>query len=337
MRFSASRLASLGFLGGGLLLAACDKDSDSTPPALPAKVTIAQPGLYPEGTQYDDNQQHFLVSSQTAGRVGQVDDKGAYKVFADDPQLVSTIGLHLDAARGRLLAAVSDPGYNPDRTSAATKGKLAAVAIFDRATGAKTGYVDLGGLRPNYAGHFANDIAVDGQGNAYVTDSFAPIIYKIDAQGAATVFLENPALAAPAGMFGLNGIVYHPNGYLLVAKSDKGALLKVPLDSPDKFTEVKLLAMGTTALNLSGADGLQLVDNTTLLVACNAQGQVYRLASPDDFTNVRRTGSFATGAVYPTTMARRTGQSSYVLYSNLDALQKQLPPVAQFELTQLAF
>lgn len=330
--FSLSQLALLGLVGGGLGLTACDKDSE-TSPALPAAVAFTQAGLYPEGTQYDDQQAHFLVSSQTAGRIGQVTDDGTYASFADDAQLISTIGLHLDAARNRLLAAVSDPGYNPARTTAATKGKLAAVAIFDRNTRAKTNYVDLGGLRPAYAGHFANDIAVDAQGNAYVTDSFAPIIYKIDAQGVATVFLENTALAAPAGKFGLNGIVYHPKGYLLVAKSDEGALLKVPLANPAGFSKVTL-----NGVDLSAADGLQLIDNTTLLASCNAQGKVYRVITTDDFASLTQSGSFATGAVYPTTLARRGGQASYVLYSHLNALQAmQSPPVSQFALTKVTF
>jgi len=334
MRFpSLPFLLRLG-LGGTLLLAtaACDKDNDDNDD--PNQVTFTQAGLYPEGTQYDDDNDRFLVSSQTAGRIGQVKDDGTYTQFADDAQLISTIGLKLDqtSGRNRLLVAVSDPGYNATRTTAATQRKLAAVAIFDATSGAKTGYFNLGSLRPNAAAHFANDIAVDDAGNIYVTDSFAPIIYVLNQQtGVAAVFLENAALAAPSGSFGLNGIAYQ-NGYLIVAKSDEGKLIKVPLTNPNGFTTV-----ATTGLNLAGADGIQLVDKNTLLVSCNAQGQVYRLSSTDDFATVSRTGSFATGAVYPTTLARRDGQS-YVLYSYLNALQQmQTPAVAQFSLTRVAF
>lgn len=333
MRFAHSPFLLRFSLGGTLLLsaAACDKDNDASDPS---QVTFTQAGLYPEGTQYDDDNDRFLVSSQTAGRIGQVKDDGTYTQFADDAQLVSTIGLKLDQASGRnrLLAAVSDPGYNTTRTKTATKGKLAAVAIFNAASGAKTSYFDLGSLRPNAAAHFANDIAIDDVGNAYVTDSFAPIIYILNEQaGVAGVFLENAALAAPAGTFGLNGIAYQ-NGYLIVAKSDEGKLLKVPLTNPNGFATVT-----TTGLNLAGADGIQLVDKNTLLVSCNAQGKVYRLSSTDDFATVSQTGSFTTGAVYPTTLARRDGQS-YVLYSYLNALQAmQNPPVSQFSLTRVAF
>ncbi len=331
--FTTSTLARLGAVGGlALLLAACANDKDIATLGPPAQVNFTQAGLYPEGTQYDDAGGRFLVSSQTAGRIGQVKDDGTYAQFADDSVLVSTIGLRLDVPRNRLLVAVSDPGYNKSRTKTATLRKLAAVAIFN-ASGTKTGYVNLGTLRPAYAAHFANDIAVDAAGNVYVTDSFAPIIYKIDTQGAASVFLENSALAAPSGSFGLNGIVAHPDGYLLVAKSDEGALLKVPLSNPASFTKVN-----TTGLVLTGDDGLQLTDNNTLLVVCNAQGQVYRLTSADGFATVNRTGSFATGSVYPTTLARRNGTESYVLYSYLNALQaNQNPPVSQFSLAKVGF
>jgi sugar lactone lactonase YvrE len=312
------------------LAAACDHDP--TPSLYPDQITFNQTALYPEGSQYDNQNRRFLVSSQTAGRIGQVDLDGNYTSFADDASLVSTIGLNLDAPRNRLLVAVSDPGYNSARTSTATQRQLAALASFDSNSGARLSYVSLGSLRPGYATHFANDIAVDNLGNAYVTDSFAPLIYKVDTQGTASVFLENTALGAPAGSFGLNGIVYHPDGYLLVAKSDEGALLKVPLNNPSGFSRV-----GASGLTLSGADGLQLHDNNTLLVACNAQGQVYRLRSTDGFSNVSGTGSFATGAVYPTTLPR-LGTTSYVLYAHLDALQKmQNPPISTFTLARVQF
>jgi sugar lactone lactonase YvrE len=343
MRFDTFPLLLRLGLGGALLLsvAACDKDNDSDNDD-PSQVTFTQAGLYPEGTQYDDQRGLFLVSSETAGRIGQVTDAGSYSLFADDPLLISSVGLRLDAARNRLLVAVSDPGYNTARTTAATKGQLAALAIFNSSTGTKMSYVDLGAFTPvggtTYPAHFANDIAVDGLGNAYITDSFAPIIYRLDRQGNVTRFLENAALAAPAGKFGLNGIVYHPSGYLLVAKSDEGALIKVPISNPASFTKVTL----PTALSLSGDDGLQLTNNTTLLVACNAQGMVYRLTTSNDFASVANAagtaGAFSTGAVYPTTLARRADSTSYVLHAYLSALQaSQTPPVAEYKLQKVRF
>jgi sugar lactone lactonase YvrE len=316
-----------------LLAPACsnDGDDDTASPSLPEAVAFTQAGLYPEGVQYDAADSRFFVGSQTRGAIGQVKDDGTYTQFADDPTLVSTIGMRLDEGRNRLLVAVSDPGYNPARTSTATQRRLAGLASFNRASGQRLAYTDLGALRPGQ-NHFANDIAVDAQGNAYVTDSFSPIIYKVDAQGVATVFLENAQLAAPAGAFGLNGIVFHPDGYLLVAKSNEGALFKVPLASPTAFTRV------TLPQALTGADGLLLQDNNTLQVVTNAQAKVYRLASTDNWTSATISGTFSTPPQYPTTLARRAGADSYVLYANLNALQaSQNPPVSVFTIARVKF
>ena len=325
------RLRRLSPLLLGLLAATgCVKDTVQDLFAAPDAVTFTQPGLYPEGVAYDLANRAFLVSSQTRGAVGAVQDNGTYRVFADDPRLVSTLGLKVDDLRRRVLVAVGDGGSNKARTSPATQGKLAAVAIFDRYNQQLTGYVDLGGLRPG-AAHLANDLTVDVLGNVYVTDSFAPIIYKIDPQGRASVLLEDSRLAAPAGTFGLNGIVYHPGGFLLVGKSDEGALFKVPLANPAAFTQV------ATDANLKGADGLQLQDANTLLVTANFQSKVYRVSSADNWATAAATATFGTPPVFPTTLARR-GLFAYVLYSHLNALQAgQEPPVTEFSINKVQF
>jgi sugar lactone lactonase YvrE len=296
----------LGLVTGLLALPGCDKNSEPVTVASPAKITVPQRALSPEGIQYDANNQRFIVSSRTQGRIGTVRDDSTYTQLADDAKLVSTIGLNLDATRQRLLAAVSDAGANTTRSTATTLRKLAALAIFNPSSGALISYIDLGALRPSLP-HFANDIAVDAQGNAYITDSLSPIIYKVDAQGVATVFLENSQLSGGTG-FGLNGIVYHPDGYLLVAKSNDGTLFKVPIANPTGFTAV------ASTQSLVGADGMLLLDNTTLLVVAGSQNTVFRMASTDAWATTRPTGSFATGAVGATTIARRNNTEAFVLY-----------------------
>ncbi|OGX85286.1 SMP-30/gluconolactonase/LRE family protein [Hymenobacter glacialis] len=333
---TARRVVPAAFAGLLLLSSCSDDDNEVMAPAAPAVITFTQAGLYPEGVQYDAPNSRFLVTSLTTGRVGQVKDDGTYSTaFPDDPRLVSAIGAYLDNASGRnrLLVAISDPGANQQRSTAATRGKLARLAIFNNAnaTAAPT-IVELGSLRPNLA-HFANDVAVDAQGNAYVTDSFSNLIYKIDPQNTATVFLEDATRLAPpaAGAFGLNGIVFHPDGYLLVAKSDNGALYKVPLNAPNTFTQV------TTTQNLSAADGLLLQDNNTLQVVSNAQARVFRLATTNGFTAATLSGTFVTQPQFPTTLARRDG-ASYVLYANLDKLfGGQTPAVSQFSINRVVF
>ncbi|MBH8558277.1 SMP-30/gluconolactonase/LRE family protein [Hymenobacter negativus] len=306
---SLPRFARLTAAAGLLvLLPGCSKDDDTPAVTNPAQISVRQAGIYPEGIQWDEANKRFYVSSRAKGTVGTVRDDSTYTEFGKDSKLISTIGLNLDASRSRLLAAVSDNGFNPSVVNAPTKGKLAALAIFNTSTGALSSFVDLGGLadpgrNPN---HFANDIAVDKDGNAYITDSMSPIIYKVDLQGKATVFLENSQLSGGSG-FGLNGIVYHPDGYLLTAKTSDGTLYKVPVGNPLGFTTV------AKTQSLVGADGLLLFDNNTLLVVAGSQGTVFRMASTDAWASTTATGSFATGAVSPTTITKR-GSDAYVLY-----------------------
>jgi sugar lactone lactonase YvrE len=300
------RLTALaaGMLG---LLVSCSKEIEyETPvPTAPARISVPQAGIYPEGIQWDEAGKRFFVSSRAKGSVGTVRDDSTYAEFGRDSRLISTIGLNLDASRSRLLAAVSDNNFNPSVQNQPTLRKLAALAIFNTSTGALSSFVDLGGLRPAQM-HFANDIAVDKDGNAYITDSMAPIIYKVDLQGNATVFLENSQLSPVTG-FGLNGIVYHPDGYLLTAKTSDGTLYKVPISNPLGFTTV------AKTQSLVGADGLLLFDNNTLLVVAGSQGTVFRMASTDAWVSTTATGSFATGAVSATTITKR-GSDAYVLY-----------------------
>ncbi len=335
---SARRMAPVALLGLALLSSCSDDDDEPevSSPSLPTTITFTQAGLYPEGVQYDAKNSRFLVTSVTTGRLGQVKDDGTYSTaFPDDPKLVSAIGTFLDEPRGRVLVAIADPGTNQERTTTATQGKLARLAIFNQnAPSAAPTIVELGSLRPDL-GHFANDVTVDAQGNAYVTDSFSNLIYKVDPQNNATVFFEDAARLGPQapGTFGFNGIVFHPDGYLLVVKSDEGAIYKVPLNNPAGYAKVTT----PQGLSLVGADGLLLQDNTTLQVVTNDQAKVLRLATTDGFASATLSGTFATQPQFPTTLARRDG-ASYVLYANLDALfAGRTPAVSQYSINRVVF
>ncbi|TGE23733.1 gluconolaconase [Hymenobacter aquaticus] len=302
------------------------------PPPTPDLITYRQPSLYPESVEFDTNSKLFYLSSLTTGTIGRigVGSLTTYKPFITHTSLVSSCGLQIDAVGNRLLVTISDPGYNKAKTSAATKDKLAALASFD-ALGKQISYVDLGSLRPLLQ-HFANDVAVDAAGNCYVTDSFAPVIYKVDNKGKATVFLEDARLGAPAEKFGLNGIVFHPDGYLLVAKTDDGSLLKVPLTNPVGFTTV------VTGQDLTGVDGLTLMDATTLCGVSGSQAKVFRLTSNNGWTTATLSGTFAGLSQYPTALARTTTTETYVLYSRLNELLQPVPSSSpDFSLSKLKF
>lgn len=265
---------------------------------------------YPESITWSDKQHTFMVGSVRHGLVAKVDETGKYTVFVRDTKLISTAGLLVDDKRNTLWVTNSDPGVG-DRTNAVSQGKLAGVATYDATTGRPRAYHDLGSLSKGT--HFANDIALDADGNAYVTDSFAPIVYRIDTAGKATILAQDPRFKNGDG-FNLNGIAWHKDGYLLVGKYNTGELFRVDVADPSKIELVKLPEP------LTGADGIQLIDDRHLVVVQNlGVDRTVELVSTDGWASAaivrqeRSIMSMPTAAVV-------LGDDIYVLNSRLDTL-----------------
>jgi sugar lactone lactonase YvrE len=169
--------------------------------ALPDEILMERTNFAPEGIEYDAEAGHFLVSSLAEGTIFAVADDGTLTPFVEDENLVSSVGLEVDEAGGRLLVA------NSNFAAAGVEEPAAGVGIYDLETGELIQYVDLLPLAPD-EDHFINDLTVDADGNIYATDSSTPVIFKIDPEGEASVFVEDERFSSPR--FGLNGIVYHP-------------------------------------------------------------------------------------------------------------------------------
>ncbi|MDB5613445.1 MAG: SMP-30/Gluconolaconase/LRE-like region family protein [Devosia sp.] len=279
-------------------------------PAFAQDIAFSSDQSYPESFTYSAKQDIFLLGSVTQGLVAKLDKAGTYTSFISDNRLVSTVGLLVDDATNTLWVTNSDPGAGA-RTAATTQGTLAAIATYDATTGAPKAYYDLGGLSEGT--HFANDIALDSAGNAYVTDSFAPVIYKIDTNGKASIFAQSPLFLAGDG-FNLNGIAWHQDGYLLVSKYNSGDLFKVSITDPTDIQPVKLPEA------LVGADGIHLIDAEHLLVAQNlAANRTVELISTDGWQSATITREEASELSMPTA-AVSVGDDVYVLNSRLDTL-----------------
>ncbi len=332
---AARKSATLALGMAAALLSSCSsindaleelqKEKDKNNQVIPGQIIINQEQLYPEGVALDQKNRRFLVSSLTRGTIGAVAYNGTYTPFIQDPALKATIGLKIDEARRRVLVAVSDPRM----------ANVAGLGIYDLNTAERLHFVDLlqagGGQR-----NFANDIATDPQGNAYVTNSFSPIIYKVDRDGNASVLLQENRFATNPGEFGFNGIVYDNNGFLIVAFSKENALFRIPVNNPSAYSRVEL------STQLMGPDGLLLSkDGKQLVVVNNAggaeAGKVLSFTSDDQWKSGRQTESFATGAVFPTT-ATSNGKDVFVLYAYLNRLfNPALPPQNTFTIQKVPF
>ena len=166
-------------------------------PVIPERITFSATRQYPEGITYAPSFSQFLVSSITQGKVGTVDPTGQYTDFiADDRQLISSVGMKV--RNNQLYVCNGDQGVS-DKSTSQTALKTAGLFIYDLASRQAIRRVDLAALMPG-VNHYANDIAFDEQGNAYVTDSFAPVIYKVPADTSrASIFVNSPLLQRDTG------------------------------------------------------------------------------------------------------------------------------------------
>jgi sugar lactone lactonase YvrE len=260
--------------------------------------------MVPESIEWDAANSQFLVSSVTFGSIFSVQDTGVTMPFIVSKNLTNSVGIHLDTATNRLLVAVGNIQANRNEDLPG----FARLGIYDMETREELHFVDLGSLYPN-GRHFANDVTVDANGNAYITDTLSPVIYKVDMDGNATVFAEDPTFS------GLNGIVYHPDGYLLVGTNANGGLYKVMLDDPTNVSRVELsepLVM----------DGLVLNNDLALVAVIQPPARnVVLLVSADDWAtaNVTATAPVLT-PLFPTAATFRDGEL-YVSHADFAAVQ----------------
>ncbi|MGW6685987.1 SMP-30/gluconolactonase/LRE family protein [Streptomyces sp. NPDC054961] len=292
--------------------------------ALPALIQGPGEAIHPEGFTWDPTRRAFLIGSLRHGTISVVGADGIPHTLVSDPSLIATGGIRVDATRNRLLATYGDVYAGPnallsDGSTPETRGRYGGVAIFNLTTGALEKRVELS-QSPGL--HLANDLALDPQGNAYATDSFTGTIFKVTPAGTASVLLKDPALDAgyQDGLpnVGVNGILYHPSGALIVVRYDSGALFRIPLDNPSNFREISLTE------RIPGADGIALGSDGTLYAATNTIRSngidgLFKLRSSDGWRSAGIVSKTVSPEAAPTTVTL-TPSGAYVLSSNVHIL-----------------
>jgi sugar lactone lactonase YvrE len=286
-------------------------------PRWPGTISGHAPSRYPEGVAWDPTRRAFLIGSIARGTVSVVDRTGRVRELVSDPAMVSTFGLHVDAARHRVLVTYGDMGLG-ERSSPDTTYVQSGVGSYDLRTGRLLHRVDLGtkALNPQGGKHAANDLAIDRRGNAYVTDPASDAIYRVTPAGNATVLVRDARLGSES--IGMNGIVWDPAGFLLAVRYDTGALLKIALAGSHRIEAVRLNRP------LIGGDGLALTPDRRLVIVTNKLGST----GVDALTVLRSSDGYRSAEVVtsrpwplpgPTTIAI-TPYGRYVLSGRLDVV-----------------
>lgn len=259
----------LFFLACSVLLANCATGS------FPDRIVAERGGFIPEGIEYDNANGRILTGSLADGTIYQISGSGSMRPLVQDSELMASVGIEADEARNRLLVA------NSDRSNTTGAAKL---GVYELDSGNAIAMIDLASViedLPEDATHFANDVAVSTRGVAYVTDTRMNVIYAVDIYYNASVLYD---FGRDSGL-NINGIEYHPAGYLLVVSPGTGQLLKVPADNPSRWSFVEL------EIPANGGDGLVWSQDGSLAVISNNSSQVIKYASDDHWRSARVVGT----------------------------------------------
>lgn len=241
---------------------------------LPGTITIGYDSLHPPGVAWDPSRNAFLVTSMRLGTVSVLHPDGTLAELVKDPDVVATVGVRVDAERGRFAVVFADAGF-AERSSADTTFRVTGVGVYDLATGER---IHLARLDP-YGANLINDVCLAADGTAYCTDTPNDGIYRIAVDGTVTQVRNGPLKAGQPNI-GIQGITWHPDGFLLTVRHDDGTLYRVPVDDPAALTEVALdrPLVGGAALAVR-PDGTLVAVTNTLIGPGN--DEVAELHSPD--------------------------------------------------------
>ena len=169
--------------------------------------TIDEKDLIPEGITYDPPTQQFFVSSINKEKVVAVNDKGSARDFLKTGQdgILQTLGMKVDVQKRRFwVVSNKDAGNNHQ----------SAVHVFD---------IESGKLIKKFflikdTAHLFNDIALAGNGDAYITDSYSHVIYTVPAD----LSVLRPFAESASFLRGSNGLVVSPDNSLLYVATSNG-------------------------------------------------------------------------------------------------------------------
>jgi hypothetical protein len=210
------------------------------------ELTVDRIGIIPEGLAYDAAGDRFFVSSVRTRTIFAVSRRAAAKPFATAPWGV--FGMTVDPKRGVLWATTSALPQ-VEGLAKEDEGKAALLKISLR-----DGRVLATIPAPADGPHHFGDVAVAADGEVFVSDSRAPVIYRVTGDSLAPV--------VQGGFSNLQGIA-PAGGILYVSDYSKGLM------AIDRRTgDVHWLRVPETA-SLLGVDGLYRLADGSLMATQN--------------------------------------------------------------------
>jgi len=292
-----------------------DGKADAASASVSTVHRFADRGLYPEGGAFDSKSGAFFVGSLGHGNITRVSPDGTESVFYAGTGEAEryTLGMQVDAAN-RLWVCT-------------TKDSLGRIWIFDLATGARTADIDLTVANPKAA---CNDVLIDRDGTALVSDRENEHIYRIDPAGAVSVWAHDPLLGG--AIVSLNSMDFTPDGkYLLTATYLEPALIRVTVANPREVKKVALSGdMFMDGFNvLNGPDDLVMHGNQLVV----AFGSSIKRITPGDASWSKATVK-STRTIGGVTALVEDGEHLYGINGQSVRFLLKVPP-AQFQIFEI--
>ncbi|HSK84278.1 MAG TPA: SMP-30/gluconolactonase/LRE family protein [Rubrobacter sp.] len=249
--------------------------------------------VFPEGVAYRADTGDFYVGSTTDGTVFQGNVEGGSKeaeVFLEPESdgRTTAIGMEVDE-EGRLFIA---------------GGATGRIFVYDTESGDQIGRLDT----PDAEATFLNDVAVTPDGDAYVTDSLRPVLFRVpstaDGVGEAEPWLNFEGTPAEYEEgFNLNGIDATEDGrYLVAVQSNTGELFRIDIESKE------VIEIDRGRDTLTNGDGL-LLDGRTVYVVRNEEALIVPIKLSGEYNTGEVGESFTDPSfAYPTTIAKTDGR-----------------------------
>lgn len=222
----------------------------------------------PEGIVIDDENNIYVSLARTA-EIRKITPAGESTSFATlpSPGDGNTTGLALDAS-GKLYAA---------RGGSEDEANGVYVVSADG--------TEVERFFASEAGTFPNALVFDATGDLFVTNSFGGLIWRVDPEGNAEVWVEDDLLASET--FGANGLALDAGGeHFYVANTGGGLIARVPVEEDGSAGTVEVFVEDE---RLMGADGLTFGPDGVLYVAVNGQDSIVAI-SPDGEVTVLAEG-----------------------------------------------
>ena len=229
-----------------------------------ASIELKGDKLFPESIGLRSSTGDMFVGSYADGSLERVNAKGQVEIIqeAGTDGHTSLLGVKVDEAHNKLWMV---------------DGK--AVYVYNLKTQkllAKDSIHDLGDFKESAV----NDLAFDRSGNAYVTDSFNPLILKVDAKTLKmSIFTRLDAI--PFGKqndmpYNLNGIVLSRDGKSLISvKTNEGTLWSIGLTD-------KTITRIETSEAMTKGDGLVWGQGNDLYVIRNFENKISKVSMNKD-------------------------------------------------------